>query len=271
VTTKILQGQTAIVTGAGRGFGKAIAERLAAEGAAVGLVSRSPDQLEAVAAAIAEAGGRAIALPADVTKRADVARVVKTLEAQSGSIDILVNNAGLAGPFGPIGEMDPDEWWQAQAVHVRGPFLFMSAVLPGMRERKKGHIINIASLGGGMVQSYLSAYGVGKNTAIRLTEHVALENKDFGIGVFSIEPGTTITAMAESTINSPDAQKWLPDMIEILKNLKAAQPDSTPVFARCGDMVVALASGKYDRLSGRYLEPEDDFDALLREASPSDK
>jgi NAD(P)-dependent dehydrogenase (short-subunit alcohol dehydrogenase family) len=262
--TKILARDVAIVTGAGRGFGKAIARRLAAEGAAVALVSRSPAQLEAVAAQIAAQGGHALALQGDVTDRNDVERVVRLTEERAGPITLLINNAGVAGPFGPIGVVDPDEWWSAQAVHVRGPLLFSSAVLPGMRERRRGRIINIASLGGNQVTPHLSAYGIGKNTEIRLTQHVAAENKEFGVAAFAIEPGTTITELAEGTIASPDAQRWLPGMVESLTRLKREQPDSTAVFARCEQMCVDLASGRYDALSGRYLEPTDDFDALLR-------
>ena len=259
-----LAGQVAIVTGAGRGFGRAIATALAAEGASVALVSRSLSQLEEVAKAIRAAGGKALAVSGDVTNRADVTRAVAAAEEAFGPIMLLVNNAGTDGPFGPIGAVDPDAWWQAQAIHLRGPLLFMSAVLPGMRARRAGRIINIASRGGQEVSAYLSAYGVGKNSQIRLTEHVALENKDHGIAAFAIEPGTTITEMAQHTIDSPDAQRWVPGMIEILKQIGRENPDSAPVFARCAGMCIDLASGKYDALSGRFLDPADDFDALLK-------
>jgi len=259
-----IAGQAAIVTGAGRGFGRAIATALAAEGAAVTLVSRSQSQVNEVAEAIRAAGGKALGVSGDVTDRADVTRAVAAAEEAFGPITLLVNNAGTDGPFGPIGATDPDAWWQAQAVHLRGPLLFMSAVLPGMRARRAGRIINIASRGGKEVSAYLSAYGVGKNSQIRLTEHVALENKDHGIAAFAIEPGTTITEMARRTIDSPEAQRWLPGMVEILKQIGRENPDPAPVFARCAGMCIDLASGKYDALSGRYLEPADDFDALLK-------
>jgi NAD(P)-dependent dehydrogenase (short-subunit alcohol dehydrogenase family) len=266
---RMLQGEAAIVTGAGRGFGRAIAERLAAEGAAVTLAARSRTQVNAVAAAISAGGGRALAAAGDVTERSDVGRIVRAAEDAFGPVTLLVNNAGLAGPFGPIGVLDPDEWWAAQAVHVRGPLLFMSAVLPAMRERRAGRIVNVASRGGREVTPHLSAYGVGKNTEIRLTQHVAAENKAFGIAVFAIEPGTAVTDMLDGTLASPDAQRWVPGMLESLARLKREQPDPAPVFGRCGQMCVDLASGRYDALSGFYLEPNDDFDALLRDATRS--
>jgi NAD(P)-dependent dehydrogenase (short-subunit alcohol dehydrogenase family) len=265
-----LAGEVAIVTGAGRGFGKEIAKRLAREGAAVALVSRNQAELDETAAEIEAAGGRAFAITADVVDRAAVERAVKAAEAALGPITLLVNNAGLDRPFGPIGHVDPDEWWATHAIHVRGPLLFMSAVLPGMRERGKGHIVNIASLGGQVVEPNMSAYAVGKATEIRLTEHVAAENKDRGVAAFAIEPGTVITSMGAATLANLEARTWIPRGIEFLTAVELAQRDPKvreAVFRRCTDMVTGLLSGRYDALSGRYLEPQDDFDALLAQAS----
>lgn len=265
----VLAGEVAIVTGAGRGFGREIARRLAREGAAVTLVARGASEIEEGAAEIRAAGGKAFAATADVTDRAAVEAAVTAAEAELGPISLLVNNAGRDTPFGPIGHVDPDDWWATHAIHVRGPLLFMSAVLPGMRERGKGHIVNIASLGGLVVEPNMSAYAVGKATEIRLTQHVAAETKGQGIAVFAIEPGTVITAMGAATLENPEAQRWLPRGIEFLKMVQASeqQPGKRQaVFDRCGDMVVSLLSGRYDALSGRYLEPGDDFDRLAQEA-----
>ena len=265
----VLQGEVAIVTGAGRGFGRLLALRIAREGSAVGLVSRTRGELDAVAAEIVAAGGKAVVATTDVIDREGVDAVLRTVEEALGPVSLLVNNAGLDTPFGPIGHVDPDEWWSTVSVHVRGPLLFMSAVLPGMRERGRGHIVNIASLGGQRVEPNMSAYAVGKAAEIRLTEHVGAENEGQGIGVFAIEPGTLITGMGETTLANPEAQRWIPRGIEFLKAVQAAQRDPAvreAVAQRCGDMVVGLLSGRYDALTGRYLEPGDDFDALLAEA-----
>ncbi len=265
-----LAGDVAIVTGAGRGFGKEIALRLAREGAAVTLVSRNRAELDAVVTEIEIAGGRALAASADVVNRAAVEGAVKAAEAHFGPTTLLVNNAGVDRPFGPIGLVDPDEWWASHAIHVRGPLLFMSAVLPGMRARRRGRIVNIASRGGQEVTAHMSAYGVGKAAEIRLTDHVAVENADYGVAAFSIEPGTVITGMAEGTLNNPEAHKWIPGGIAFLTAVRDAQRDPAvrrAVFDRCGDMVTDLLSGRYDALSGRYLEPQDDFDALIAQTS----
>jgi NAD(P)-dependent dehydrogenase (short-subunit alcohol dehydrogenase family) len=260
-----LAGQVALVTGAGRGFGKAIAMAFAEAGAAVTITARSTKQIDATVAEIKAKGGKAFAVPGDVTHRKDVERVIEAAARHFGPATLLVNNAGQAGPFGPIGTLDPDEWWAAQAVHVRGPFLFMSAVLPNMIQKRAGRIINVASLGGTRVEPFLSAYCVGKSSEIRLTEQVAAEVKQYGISAFAIEPGTVYTEMAESTIADPVAQRYLPGMVEFLKNIKEKE-DPAVGFARCARMCLQLASGRYDGLSGRYLTPEDNFDELLKRA-----
>jgi NADP-dependent 3-hydroxy acid dehydrogenase YdfG len=146
--TAQLQGHVAIITGGGRGFGKAIATRLAAEGTAVTVTARSRSQLDSTVSAIEKAGGEALAAAGDVTNREDVETVVNATVKRFGPVTLMINNAGIAGPFGPIGVVDPDEWWASQAVHVRGTLLFISAVLPGMIKRGGGRIINIASRGG---------------------------------------------------------------------------------------------------------------------------
>lgn len=260
-----LAGQVALITGGGRGFGKAIAKAFAAAGAAVTVTARSTKQLDTTVREIKAAGGKAFAVPGDVTNSKDVERVIGAAHKHFGPATLLVNNAGLAGPFGPIGTIDPDEWWASQAVHVRGPFLYISGVLPEMIRKRAGRIINIASLGGTRVEPNLSAYCIGKGTEIRLTEQVAAEVKQHGISTFAIEPGTVYTDMAEATINDPTAQRWMPGMVAVLKDIKD-KSDPAVGFAKCASMCLALASGRYDALTGRYLTPEDNFDELLRQA-----
>jgi 3-oxoacyl-[acyl-carrier protein] reductase len=262
-----LAGEAAIVTGAGRGFGRAIALGLAAVGAAVTVTARSKDQLDETAAQIESAGGRTFAVAGDVTNRKDVARVVEAAEKNFGPTTVMVNNAGVTGPYGPVWTSDPDDWWAAQEVIVRGTLLFMHAVMPGMVARRKGSVINVSALGGQWFAPKLTGYAVAKSSQIRLSEHAAAEAKEDGVSVFSIEPGTVYTDMTEGTINSADAQKWVPHMVEYLKNLKATV-DPAPGLARCAEMCVQLASGRYAGLSGRFLLPGDDFDKLLLEPPP---
>jgi 3-oxoacyl-[acyl-carrier protein] reductase len=264
-----LKGQVAIVTGAGRGFGKAIAMRLADEGAAVTVTSRTKTDLDEVAAQIEAAGGRALAVAGNATDRKDVGRVVQATREKFGPTTLMVNNAGVPGPFGPIGVVDPDEWWTAQAIHVRAPFLFLSAVLPEMKEHRSGRIINIVSLRVHKLTPNLSAYCLGKAAEFRLTELVNAEAKEHGVSAFAVDPGSVITSMAEDTMASPDAQRWLPDMVELLHELRG-RPDDGTVLAKCTQRCVDLASGRYDALSGRYISRDDNLDAMLRQAQSSE-
>jgi NAD(P)-dependent dehydrogenase (short-subunit alcohol dehydrogenase family) len=258
-----LAGQSALITGAGRGIGKALALRLAGDGAHVTLTARSRQQVEEVAALIQAQGGKAQAVVADVSDSAAVARAAAAAE-RFGPVCILVNNAGLPGPFGPIGDTDPLEWWSSHKVHVLGPLLFMRAVIPGMRARQGGgRIINIVSSAGLQPIPNLSAYAVGKSTAIRLSENVDLEERNNGIRVFALQPGTIITDMAHDTMSSPAARRYIPAGIAMLQGRTPEQSASD--LRRCCDVVASLAAGKYDALGGRYLDIDWDLDAKLKE------
>ena len=260
------QRRVAIVTGAGRGFGKAIAMRLAREGYAVTVTARTGREIDAVAAEIAARGGRALAITADVTDRAAVKRVVEETERQVGPLTLLVNNAGVPGPFGPLWTVDPEAWWAAQAVHIRAPMLFLRTVLPGMTQRRAGRIIIVSALASRMAAPSLSAYCVGKLAQTRLVEEVAIETKGLGLAAFAIDPGFVFTALAAETMNSPDAQRWLPGMVARLRE-KKVDPGAESDLARCAQRCVDLASGRYDRLSGRYFEMTDDLEQMLHALS----
>ena len=262
-----LVGQVAIVTGGGRGFGRAIAERLAQEGAAVCVTGRSRDQLDDVVRGIAAKGGHALAVTGDATNAADVARVIGETEAALGAVTLLINNAGTPGPFGPIWHVDPEAWWAAQALHIKAPLLFMHAVVPGMISRKQGRVIVVSALAARWPAGYLSAYCTGKIAQTRMVEIAALEAKDAGVAVFAIDPGFVFTGIAEETMNSLEAQRWLPFMVERMREA-SKNPNATGDLEKCAQRCVDLASGKYDVLSGRYLELPDDLDAMLKGARP---
>jgi NAD(P)-dependent dehydrogenase (short-subunit alcohol dehydrogenase family) len=257
--TQSLAGKPAIVTGAGRGFGRAIALALAGAGIPVGLIGRTKSQLEAVREEIEAAGGKALVVTADVTKPEQIDAAIKAVRDRFGRIAFLVNNAGQAGPYGPIGDVDPMAWWRAQEIHVRAPLLFMAGVIPDMRAAGGGRIINIVSKAGMRQEPNLSSYSIGKATAINLSSHVNGENSKYGIRVFALQPGDAVTELANQTLSDPDAQKWMPQMLEILKQWKASS-DPEPVLENCGRVCLELLSGGYDALAGHYLDAEISLD-----------
>ena len=266
--TSELKGQVAIVTGAGRGFGRVIAARLAAEGAAVTVTARTQAQVKETAEQIVAAGGRAHAVVADVTDREQVERVVSETRERFGALSLLVNNAGVPDPFGPIWVVDPDRWWEAQGVHIRAPVLFMRAALGAMVEAKKGRVIIVSAAAAHRTAPGLSAYCVGKTAQARLAQLVAAETREHGVSVFAIDPGFVFTDLAHQTMTSPDAQRWLPGMVQRLKE-RQALPDGDRDLARCAQRCVELASGRFDALSGNYLELDDDLDAWLAGRPPA--
>jgi|WetSurSiteA1Bulk_404760.scaffolds.fasta_scaffold16810_2 3-oxoacyl-[acyl-carrier protein] reductase len=265
-----LTGHTAIVTGGGRGYGKSIALRFAAEGAAVTITSRTQDELDLTVKEIRAAGGRALGVCGDVTRPEDVAQVVGLSNTQFGPATILVSNAGIPGPFAPTFVADPAEWWFAQEVHIRAPFLFIRSVLPSMIERRAGCIIAVSAIGSYRVDPSMSAYCLGKTAQNRLLQLVAGEVREFGISAFAIDPGFVITELAEITMRDPGAQRWVPQMIERLKAHKA-DPNSRLDLDRCAQRCIDLASGRYNALSGRYIELSDNLDAMLQEKDAFEK
>ena len=259
--TTRLKDQVALVTGGGRGIGRAIAQSLAAAGAVVAVTSRSAEELKETVRAIEEDGGRALAYPADVTDAVAVQATVTAIEASLGPIDVLVNNAGSLGPLKPLLETEVNEWWRAMEVNVLGPLLCTRLVLPGMVSHRRGRIINVSSGGGAMAIPFFSSYVCGKTALIRFTECLAIETKPYGIAVFSISPGTVRTAMSEYSLNSPEGKKWLPWFKRIFDE-GLAVPAERPAA-----LVLQLASGRLDNLSGRFLSIYDDLDELLKSAT----
>src|SRR5579859_2182230 len=251
-----LSGQVAVVTGGGRGIGRAIALTLATAGARIAVLARSDSEVTETAEKIKQAGGQALAFVADVTDADAVSRTMEKIESSLGPVNLLVNDAGIPGPIGPFVETEADEWWQTMNVNLRGVMLCARAVLPGMRARRHGRVINIAS--SAMPVAYFSSYATSKTALVRFTEIVAAEIKPFGLSMFAVGPGTVRTSMAEHSLQSPQGQKWLPWFQRIFDEGLDLPVD------RPSQLVLDLASGRADRLSGRFLSVLDDLDSLLR-------
>jgi NAD(P)-dependent dehydrogenase (short-subunit alcohol dehydrogenase family) len=190
-----LDGQMAIVTGGGRGIGRAIAQALAVAGAAVAVTARTADQLQGTVALIEQAGGRALACAGDLADPETVARTVHAVADRFGPVDALVNIAAALGPAGGVMETDAAAWWRACAVNLYAPDLWSQAVLPGMLARRREHIINVATSLPPVRRG--EAYHISKTALVRLTEGLAAEVRAQGVVAFAIHPGGVWTAMSE--------------------------------------------------------------------------
>jgi NAD(P)-dependent dehydrogenase (short-subunit alcohol dehydrogenase family) len=175
-------------------------------------------------------------------------------------VDLLVNNAGAGGPIGPLAQTDPDDWWRCLEVNLRGPLLCARAVLPGMLARRRGRIVNVASGAGAQAIPYLSAYVVGKTALIRLTENLAAEVQGQGVSVFAIQPGTVRTAMAEAALTSEAGRRWMPWFREVFERGLDVPP------GHAARLVLWLASGQADALSGHFFDVGDDVAGLAARA-----
>ena len=189
-----LKGQVAIVTGASRGIGKAIALAFAQEGVSLILAARSADDLRQAQAEIETLGGQAWVAPGDVSREED-ARAIVRVAADAGRLDILVNCAGV-GVFGPLASTSVADWDRAMAVNVRGPFLMCREALPLMAQNKAGCIINIASVVGVKGYSNQGAYTASKHALMGLTKVLAQEAQPLGVRVHVVCPGGVDTEMA---------------------------------------------------------------------------
>ena len=195
----LLEGRVAIVTGAGRGIGRAIATKFAAEGAAVVLASRTATEVEGVAREIRAAGGRAAAVAADVAKPGDCERIVKAAGDAFGTVHILVNNAGIYGPVKPVEQVTLAEWDEVMAVNLRSAFMLCQLVLPVMYEQEAGVILNLVSVAAKCAYALGSAYTTSKAGLAGLTRTLAAEGARRGVRVNAISPGPVLeTKMSET-------------------------------------------------------------------------
>ncbi len=189
-------GKVAIVTGAGRGMGKATALTLACEGAAVVVNDLRPDWADAVAKEIVQAGGQAMAYVADVTKEGQVQAMVEATVKHFGTVDILVNNAGLLRSTTPLENIPLDEWELMMVVNVTGVFLCTKAVLPIMKAQRSGKIVNVSSSAGRATSTFGGAhYTTSKAAVLGLTRHTAREAAPYNINVNATAPGSMDTEM----------------------------------------------------------------------------
>ncbi len=235
-----LAGQTAIVTGSATGIGEAIARRLARAGAAVAVADLNLDGAAETARSI---GGDAFAVQIDITNAASVAKAVGEVLARRGRIDILVNNAGIAGKAAPLWEQTEEDWQKIIAVNLTGVFLCCRAVIPHMRERKYGRIVNIASIAGKEGNPNMTGYSATKAGVIGFTKSLGKEVATEGICVNAVAPAVIRTKILDQLTDAQIAymteritmkRTGQPEEIAAVVHFLAS-PDCSFVTAQCYD------------------------------------
>ena len=262
-----LEGRVVLITGGGRGIGRAIARACAAEGGRLALVSRTAAELEETAAMVRdEHAAEAIALLADVSVRDQVDLAVDRALAHYGAIDVLVNNAGNIGPVNTVWDSDPEEWARTIAIHLMGVFYGCHAVLPHMLERGRGRIINMSGVGG----PNTTAYDAAKTAIVNFTENLALELKDTPITVNAISPGSIHTRMWKET---RDLSLAIGDMATYERGVQVTSGQGASI-ERAAELAVFLGSNDCGTLSGRliraFADRFEDFPNNIEEIMASD-
>jgi len=245
-----LEGRVALITGASRGIGRAIACGLAREGAAVAVTARTTADLQTLVDEIRQGGGRAVAIPADLADLSVPARVVQEVLDSFGTIDILVNNAGIGSSSSPRPVIDFDDafWHKSLALNLTAPYLLTKAVLPILLAKKSGRIVNIASINGKLPAMHAAAYTASKHGLLGLTRALALEVARDGITVNAICPGPVRTEMNDRRVEY-DARRLGISIPELESRL-------TPIGRRLEPeeivpMAVLLASAESAAITGQ--------------------
>jgi len=254
-----LNGQVAVITGGGRGLGRAFAQALAQAGANVAITARTKSELDETSLLIKKDSGTVEAFVADVSSQSEMSAVVGQIEQKLGPIDILINNAAVITPLGYDWEVDIDEWWHAFEINVRGPYICTRLVLPGMMTRRKGRIINVSSIAAHTVFPYISAYCTSKAALTCMTNQLAAGVKDYGITVFALSPSGP-TATKQTLADSPK----LPQDFRMA--VKEAMTKTHEV-AESVAILMFLLSGQVDELTGRHISSWDATDKLISETA----
>lgn len=234
-----------IVTGAGRGMGRACGLSFAEEGAAVAFVDVKKENIEEAVDQVRGQGGKGLAIVCDVSKSLEIQRAVETVVGEFGTVDILVNNAGVLRTTTPLEEITEEEWDLIITVNLKGVFLFSRAVLPIMREKKWGKIVNISSSAGRSTSELGGAhYTASKAAVLGLTRHTAREYGPYGINVNSVCPGLVETPMIREEASQDRLDHWLTQIP--LGRFADAREEA--------DLVLFLASEQANYITGATID-----------------
>jgi NAD(P)-dependent dehydrogenase (short-subunit alcohol dehydrogenase family) len=241
----LLEGRHALVTGAGRGIGAAIALKFAQAGADVALAARSASQLEEVKAKIEKLGRKALVIPTDMGDRRQVLSLVNSALAGFGGIDVVVSNAGMSGPFGPLRDVTPEAWRAVQQTNLEGPLAMLQALAPHLLAKRSGSVIMVASIRGLNGVPLGAPYAASKAALISITKSFACEWGPFGIRVNAICPGPVDTDMIREAIGTDQALREKFANLAPLKRWTLAED--------CAGPALFLASEESRAMTGQAL------------------
>jgi len=243
----ILKDKNIILTGAGRGIGRAIAEKLAVEGATIALLARSANELSETLALISPVSPSSFFLPVDLTSKSEFFSVFRKISSRFSWINVLINNAGIQSPIGLFHQNDFNLWRKNIEVNLFGTANLCHLVLPQMVSQQKGKIINMSGGGATGTRPNFSAYAVAKTAVVRLTENLADEYRSFNIDVNAVSPGAVNTKMLDEVIAAND--KAGKELSEALKRQSAGGTD--PAIA--ASLIAFLASDASDGITGKLI------------------
>jgi 3-hydroxybutyrate dehydrogenase len=250
----LLKDQVALITGSGRGIGRAMAQVFAKEGATVFLTARTERQLSVTAAEISQAGGAAAFFAGDLANEADCRTVFAKAVSAFGRVDILVNNGGHYGPVVPVEEYPMEEFDRVVAVHLRAAFLLSQLVLPGMYERKRGVILNISSISSKAAYSWGSAYAAAKAGLLGLTRYNAAEAARKGVRVNAICPGPVTETEMSKELGAELARKLNVNKDEQLAGfLEGILQGRGQTAKEIAEMALFLCSEKASAITGQAI------------------
>lgn len=251
-TVKLI-GQSAIITGGGRGLGRAIALAFCQEGAQLTLAARTHREIEDCAAEIKKLSGQCLPVRANVTNADELDSLVQSTLDTYGRIDILVNNAAIQGPIGPLVRNDEQAWIEALRVNLIGSFLCMRRVLPHMLQQRKGKIINLSGGGATSPRANFTAYAASKAAIVQLTETLSEEVAPFNVQVNAIAPGLLNTRMQQEVLESGNSAGD-----NALEEARVAKLNGTAALERAARLAVFLASEASDGLTGKLVSAQHD-------------
>lgn len=250
-----------VVSGAGRGIGRAIARGFAVEGSRVALADVSEADLTATVHALEREGYAVLGCVTDTTVPASVDALWDAVHRTFGPIDVLVNNAGTFSSIAPIWETDPEMWFRDVRVNLYGSFLMSRRFVGDLVEKRAGYVVNIVSSGGvGDPHAYMTSYASSKTGLMRMTEGLAREVAPYDVKVFAVAPPAILTQMTRFIMEDDGGKRWRPGFKEVFERGEDSPPELI------ANLLLRLVDGSADRLTGRYILATDDLDETLARA-----